>query len=236
MTTATIETEGPVIGEVYHSLLRILAKLSVAKNGTLPANMSGKPYLTAADVSKETKAFFVEEELILLPFEKETNKDAIINKDRINITVSIEGQYTIFSTKDGSSVTIQGVGDGLAGGTAVASNIASTNALKNALLRLFLITEQSVEDAAKNGPAEATEKQAPKTSSQGRAEQARQATPTATAGSELDTLKTAVRTWIGGDETKRNLINARMEALKADGKSGVDLQRALVAYTAEQSK
>lgn len=214
------------VGEVHRSLLRILGKLSVQKNGTLPSNMSGKPYITAADASKETKAFFVEEELILLPFEKETSKETVVNKDRINIAVSIEGQYTIFSTKDGSSVTIQGVGDGLAGGTAVASNIASTNALKNALLRTFLITEQSVEDAAKAGPPEAKDTKSP---AQQKVESAR-ATVAAktTTGADLDGLKRKIRDYIGTDAAKRETVNSQMTALKSEGLSGVPLHERLL--------
>lgn len=148
MTTATIE---PNVPEVYQSLLRILAQLSVAKNGQLPTNMGGKPYLTAVDVARETKTLFVDEQLIILPHETITKHESIIHKDRIAVLVGVEGTYTIVSVKDGSQAVVQGAGDGLANGTAVASNIASTNALKNALLRTFLITEQSVEDAAKSG-------------------------------------------------------------------------------------
>ena len=143
----------PVIPEVYTSMLNILSKLGVAKNGTLPANMGARPYITAVDVSREVKTLFVEEGLIVLPSERIVNHETIILKDRINIAIAIEGTYTFVSTKDGSSATVTGVGDGLAGGTAVASNIASTNALKNGLLRTFLITEQSAEDAAKDGPS-----------------------------------------------------------------------------------
>lgn len=145
----------PVIPEVYTSMLNILSKLGVAKGGTLPANMGGKPYITAVDVSREVKTLFVEEKLIVLPSERVVNHETIILKDRINVAIAIEGTYTFVSTKDGSTATVTGVGDGLAGGTAVASNIASTNALKNGLLRTFLITEQSAEDAAKNGPEDA---------------------------------------------------------------------------------
>ena len=79
---------------------------------------------------------------------------SFLHKDRINIRIVIKGSYTIVSTVDGSQVTVSGIGDGLASGTAVAANIGSTNALKNALLRTFLITEQSVEDDSKNGPSQ----------------------------------------------------------------------------------
>lgn len=146
MTNATIETP-----HVYEALGAILKSLSVPKNGMLPGNMGGKPYVTAVDAAAEVKRQFVENGLIFLPSEDVIKHETIIHKDRLNIVIVIKGTYTIVSQKDGSSVVVSGTGDGLATGTAVASNIASTNALKNALLRTFLITEQSAEDSAKNG-------------------------------------------------------------------------------------
>lgn len=150
MTTATIE-----VAHVYTALAEILKSLSVAKGGTLPGNMGGKPYITAVDAAAETKRKFVENDLVFLPSETVFKHETIIHKDRLAVAIVVTGEYTIVSTRDGSSVTVSGTGDGLANGTAVASNIASTNALKNALLRTFLITEQSVEDAAKNGTEQA---------------------------------------------------------------------------------
>lgn len=154
---------------VYTSMLNILSKLGVAKTGTLPPNMGGRPYITAVDVSREVKTLFVEEALIALPSERVIHHEVIVLKDRLNVAIAIEATYTFVSTKDGSTATVTGVGDGLAGGTAVASNIASTNALKNALLRTFLITEQSAEDAAKDGPdtSEPKESRAVKAATQG---------------------------------------------------------------------
>ncbi len=152
MTTATIE-----VPHVYTALAGILKSLSVPKGGVLPGNMGGKPYITAVDAAAEVKRQFVDNDLIFLPNEEVIKHENIVTADRaVKITIVIKGTYTIISTVDGSQVTISGIGDGLANGTAVASNIGSTNALKNALLRVFLITEQSVEDAAKSGPAETT--------------------------------------------------------------------------------
>lgn len=146
---------------VYASIAKILGEMSVAKGGVLPGNMGGKPYITAVDLNEEVKRKFVENGLIIVPNEKVIKHENIVSQ-RTTISIVIEGTYEIISIEDGSSVTISGVGDGLAIGTAVASNIASTNALKNALLRFLLVTEQSVEDAAKDGvpdePAAKTEK------------------------------------------------------------------------------
>lgn len=146
MATAKIE-----VPKVYTAMASVLEKLSVAKGGMLPSSMGAKPYITAADTSREVKTLFVENDLVVTPFERVYKHEIITLNNRITIAMVIEGEYTFTSTVDGSSVTVQGVGDGLANGTAVASNIASTNALKNALLRTFLITEQSVEDYSKNG-------------------------------------------------------------------------------------
>lgn len=149
MATAKIE-----VAHVYTALAEVLKNLSVGKNGTLPGNMGGKAYITAVDASAEVKRQFVENNLVFIPNEEVVTNEHIIHKDRINIRIVIKGSYTIVSTVDNSQVTVSGIGDGLASGTAVAANIGSTNALKNALLRTFLITEQSVEDDSKNGPSQ----------------------------------------------------------------------------------
>jgi hypothetical protein len=146
---------------VHTAIAAILSSLSVEKGASLPSNMGGKPYITAVDLNAEIKRKFVEHNLIQIPFERETSKEILVSpKGGLVVTVSIEAQYTIISTLDGSSIVLQGVGDGFASGSAVASNIASTNALKNALLRTFLVTEQSTEDAAKEGPKEETSNRA----------------------------------------------------------------------------
>lgn len=144
----------PEVPHVYTGMLEVLRHLSVEKNGVLPGNMGGKPYITAHDIAAEVKRKVVENNLIVLPSESIYKHEVIQANNRLTIAMVIEGSYTFVSTLDQSTATVTGVGDGLAAGTAVASNIASTNALKNALLRTFLITEQSVEDAAKNGPGE----------------------------------------------------------------------------------
>jgi len=150
------------VAAVYTAIANVLSALSVEKGGALPANMGGKPFISAVDLNLEIKRQFVENNLILLPIERETHKELLVDTNgKKTITLSIEGSYTILSTLDGSSHTVGGVGDGVATGASVAANIASTNALKNALLRTFLVTEQSVEDAAKNGvPESAPEKEA----------------------------------------------------------------------------
>ena len=205
-------TETP---HVYMALAAILKSLSVEKNGQLPGNMGGKPYITAVDASAEVKRQFVENNLIFLPNESVFRHEVIAHKDRLNTTIVITGEYTIVSTVDGSKVTVAGTGDGLAGGTAVASNIASTNALKNALLRTFLITEQSVEDSAKQGS------DAPPSAAQQKIDKARNAParPT-TGGSSQD----KIREWIGNDEARKDQANAVVTRVKEEQKlTGVAL-------------
>ena len=144
---------------VNTAMQTVLATLGVEKSGQLPSNMGGKPYITAVDVAKEVKKLFVENDLIFLPVENLEHYEIITDANgRKAIFIAITLKATIRSVRDGSEVVIGGTGDGLANGTAVASNIASTNAFKNALLRTFLITEQSVEDAAKNGDVTAETK------------------------------------------------------------------------------
>jgi len=140
------------VAAVYTAIANVLSALSVEKGGSLPSNMGGKSYITAADLNSEIKRQFVENNLILLPTERETSKQVLVDTNgKKTVTISVEGRYMVVSTVDGSSAEVGGVGDGLAMSTSVSANIASTNALKNALLRTFLVTEQSVEDAAKNG-------------------------------------------------------------------------------------
>ena len=203
MTTATIE-----VPHVYTALAAILKSLSVEKNGQLPGNMGGKPYITAVDASAEVKRQFVENNLIFLPNESVFRHEVIAHKDRLNTTIVITGEYTIVSTVDGSKVTVAGTGDGLAGGTAVASNIASTNALKNALLRTFLITEQSVEDASKQGDTAA-----PSATQQAINRARTPVKPTAGGGSQ-----DKIREWIGADDARKGQANEVVTRIKAEKK------------------
>lgn len=143
--------EGYVAPHINRAYLSILKDISVDKNGVLPSNMGGKPYIAAVDVAKEVKALLVKNDVISVPRETEVRKELVLQGNRLLITTTIEAEYDLISTIDGSILTIRGVGDGVATGSAVASNIASTNAFKNAFLRALLITEQSVEDDAKKG-------------------------------------------------------------------------------------
>ena len=224
-TTDKNEVEVP---HVYKALAEILKNLSVEKNGTLPGNMGGKPYITAVDAAAETKRQFVANGLVFLPREEVIKHETIQFKERLNVTIVITGTYTIVSTVDGSSVTVSGTGDGLATGTAVASNIASTNSLKNALLRTFLITEQSVEDASKAG-SDSSDSPATQSPAQRQIDKARAATPAAKGNSELEDLKKKVRDAIeSGTVTREQVVSKQTEIKEATKKTGLDLQQELV--------
>lgn len=178
--------------KIHEAMLAVLGELGVAKNGALPSNMGGKPYITAADVAKEVKTLLVANGAFVLPHEKVVKHEILVSaQGRQTVAVVVEGEYTFVSAEDGSSVTVQGVGDGLATGTAVASNIASTNALKNAMLRTFMITEQSVEDAAKNGVGdEPPESRAVAAATNGATTKA---APKVDSGADVERAQTAVR-------------------------------------------
>lgn len=223
MATATIE-----VPHVYTALAEILKSLSVEKNGTLPGNMGGKAYITAVDASSETKRQFVANDLIFLPDEEVVKHETIIHKDRLNIAIVIKGSYTIISTVDGSSVTVSGTGDGLATGTAVASNIGSTNALKNALLRTFLITEQSVEDASKNGPAEDKPNPTQQKIDRARNTPPPRTAPTTPGAADLNAANTKIRGYIGNDDAKKSAVNDRLAELKAEGLDGLAGRKKLI--------
>ena len=214
------------VPHVYKALAEILKNLSVEKNGTLPGNMGGKPYITAVDAAAETKRQFVANGLVFLPSEEVIKHETIQFKERLNVTIVVTGTYTIVSTVDGSSVTVSGTGDGLATGTAVASNIASTNSLKNALLRTFLITEQSVEDA----PKVVSDSPAGQSAAQRQIDKARAATPAAAKGnSELDDLKKRVRDAIeAGTVTREEVVSMQTAIKEVTKTTGLELQKELV--------
>lgn len=137
---------------VHSAVAAILGSLAVSKDGKLPSNMSGKDYVTAGNLSNTVKTAFVEHGLLTAASETIFHHEITADKTgRTLVAISVNGSYTIISTKDGSTLTIGGIGDGLATGTSVANNIASTNAFKNALLRTFMVTETSIEDQAKKG-------------------------------------------------------------------------------------
>lgn len=222
---ATAEFEVP---EVYKALAEILKSLSVAKGGTLPGNMGGKPYITAVDASAEVKRQFVANDLIFLPNEEVVRHENLTVGNSLKVAIVIRGEYTIISTRDASKVSISGTGDGLATGTAVASNIASTNALKNALLRAFLITEQSVEDAAKNGEQPT---QAEKTATAAQARVAKANAPGSTyPNNKVQSTKDDIRVnyiekgLITGPE-----VNAAHEKYTAAGKNSAQAMDAVLA-------
>lgn len=210
------------VPHVYTAMASILKSLSVPKNGTLPGNLGGKPYITAVDAAAETKRQFVENDLVFFPNEEVVSEEHIVHKDRLTIRVLIRGSYKIVSTLDGSSETVSGVGDGLATATAVASNVGSTNALKNALLRTFLITEQSVEDQAKE-PRE--EKGAPQAVQKARQPQA----PKVKAGdpSFKDRILTEIIQNPDDDRTKDDVNKLWDKIMKETGKGREDTAEAL---------
>lgn len=54
------------------------------------------------------------------------------------------------------------------------------------------------------------------------------AKPNAAPQGEAEKLKAQIRTWIGGDESKRAQAIEATEKFKAEGKAGVDLQKAII--------
>lgn len=132
--------------KVFAAIHKVLKALQVDKNGELPSNMGGKSYATAEAVSNGVKNLFVENNLILEANEELADistPDFGDKKSRFLVTT--RGTYRAIHIEDGSSISFSGLGQGLATGTAIATNISSTFALKNALQRQFLISEDSVE-------------------------------------------------------------------------------------------
>lgn len=155
--------------KIYGAIHNILKEMQVEKNGTLPGNMGGKSYATAEAISNATKNLFVANNLILIPSETVTHVSSDDYGDKkMRYMVTITGNYRAMHIEDGSFIEFSGTGQGIATGTAIAANVASTFSLKNALQRLFLISEDSVESAAhveqsvpKQAQAQRTVKEAP---------------------------------------------------------------------------
>ena len=145
--TTTTRTPKPKVDHVITAVAAILDSLSVDKKGTLPANMGGGAYIRANDLFQAYKVAAAEQKVLILPNEEvvsEWNENGAIH-------ITIQGRYTFLSTVDESELEVSAVGDGLARNTAIASNVASTNAMKNALMRLALTGESSSDEAAKKG-------------------------------------------------------------------------------------
>ena len=132
--------------KVYAAIHKVLKALQVDKNGELPTNLGGKAYATSEAVSNGVKKLFVANNLILEANETVAHIDTPDFGDKKSrFLITITGTYRAIHIEDGSSISFSGTGMGLATGTAIAANIGSTFALKNALMRQFLISEDSVE-------------------------------------------------------------------------------------------
>lgn len=205
------------IPHVYRALGEILKSLSVAKNGKLPSNMGSGDYIKAEDLNAEIKKMFVDHNLLLIPNETVQKSETLVMADRaIKTTIVITGTYVIYSLVDSSTVVISGTGDGLATGSAVAANIASTNALKNALLRTFLITEQAVEDSGKQN-SNSEESPAAKKTEAAKKPPAKRAVP----AGESPARKKVREEYVDTGNVDRTIVNALMKAAKdEEGLSG----------------
>lgn len=54
------------------------------------------------------------------------------------------------------------------------------------------------------------------------------AKPTSPAGNDLNGLKARIREYIGSDDARKRDVNTRLEALKAEGASGIELHKTLI--------
>ena len=143
--------------KIYDSIHKVLGHLSVAKNGTLPGNLGGKPYQTAEDISNEVKNQLVANKVIVEANEEVVKVESPDYGDKkMRFVITLKGTYRLIHIEDGSFITISGVGQGMGTGVSTAAAVASTFSLKSALLRTFLISESGVESEG------VTEQAAPK--------------------------------------------------------------------------
>ena len=134
------------VPHVIGALARVQGEVAVSADGTLPSSLGGKPYITANSLFLAVNKSFHENGLVLVPNERVVGE---WHDGSGTIHITVTGEYTVYSTEDGSSLTLSGTGDGLARRTAVAGNIASTNALKNTLLRLIFTGESATDEQGK---------------------------------------------------------------------------------------
>lgn len=222
------ETNAP---KVYTAIHKVLKTLQVDKNGVLPGNLGGKNYATAESISNEVKKLFVANDLIP-EYNEEivTESVADLGDKKMRFQTTIKGTFKAIHIEDGSSITFSGHGHGLATGTAMAANIASTFAMKNALQRQFLISEDSVE---RNGQAE----QAPPKQNSAQQEAAKATTPPPApkklTGANGDAQKRVVAKMEDGtyDRERVTALNAKIakQLGKSKGDVMVELEKALEA-------
>ena len=147
--------------KVFGAILNVMRDVLFEADGTLPGNMGGKKYISAVEQASKVKDEFVKNNLILVPNEVNLKHEVIVDAGRKTIFTVTRGEYQIVHVEDGSSVTFSGIGEGTANSTAIASNIASTFALKNALQRLLFSTEAALEDKGLEAPPASAAKATP---------------------------------------------------------------------------
>lgn len=188
--------------KIYGSIHKVLNHLSVSKNGTLPGNLGGAAYLKADDISNEVKTQLVKNNVIVEANEEVVKVDSPDYGDKkMRFVITLKGTYRLIHIEDGSSITISGTGQAMGTGVATAAAVASTFAQKTALLRTFLISEDSVEREGQ------TEQAAPK---QNTAQQTAAATAKPPA-------KPAAKPTVKGDAANKEAFT-RVAALVNEGK------------------
>lgn len=193
------------VPEVYIALANILKSFSVEAEGTLPATMSGGKYIKAVDLFNGVKTELVKNNLVLLTNEHVAHSSEVSTGTKLALHVIVSGEYTFVSTKDGSSVSFSGTGEGFAFSNAVAANIASTYALKNALMRTLLASEESVEkEGMTPGDAKesATLSRAKRKAEEGRIGTMGGGVIRSTAAEQFTHNQSLIKGYFGGDITK----------------------------------
>lgn len=216
--------------KIFKAIHNVLKHLTVAKNGTLPGNLGGKPYQTAEDISNEVKSQLVKNNVIVEASEDVVKVDSPDYGDKkMRFMITVQGSYRLIHIEDGSSITIKGIGQGLGTGVATAASVASTFALKSALLRTFLISESGVEQDGN------TEQAPPKQNSaqQQAAKATAPAAPKKLTGVNGDAQKRVVAKMEDGtyDRERVTALNAKIakQLGKSKGDVMVELEKALEA-------
>lgn len=221
MATAKVEAaEGPQI-------IRLITEVKKAAGALAATQSSGVPFpFRGIDGTVNHLAKHVEEAgIIVVPNVKEHEvTERSPDGKRVVKTSRVVTEFTFYAP-DGSSIsaTTTGLADDFADRSAAQ---AQSVAFRVALLQTFFLPTQSPEPEQTGQAVQDSATAPPKVSpAQRKVDAAKAVTAPA---SELDKLKAQVRDYIGGDDAKRDAVNAAQEKLKATGLSGTELLSALV--------
>ncbi len=199
----------PAIYAAMHKVMQGVA--NIPKSGEMKFGATNYKYLRADDVQEKLNPLLTENGIVVSAqyTVRDTEKG---NRHWVYVDLDL----TYISTEDGSAFpTIKATGESIAGDDK-SVNKALTQAIKNAHRAAFQFAsgEPEPDDVAPGQQASA-----PAQTPAQRRIAAAQTGPAAPVANPAAKIKAAIRAYIGSDDTKKDDVNARMAALKKDGKT-----------------